>query len=108
MNTIVNVPKLGNRFDPNDPDPFWKQTDSCAGPTVSNDCIWRWEEMTLVTFTPLICTERQLQGCEQLVAYARINQSYGTRMKATFQFCTTIFTCFILAMAFIVFSNDTE
>jgi hypothetical protein len=24
MNTIVNVPKFGNKFDPNDPDPFWK------------------------------------------------------------------------------------
>ena len=55
MNTIVNVPKDGNTFDPNDPDPYWKQNDACAGPIVSDDCIWRYEEMSLVTFTPQMC-----------------------------------------------------
>jgi hypothetical protein len=23
MNTIINVPKPGRKFDPNDPDPYW-------------------------------------------------------------------------------------
>ncbi len=108
MNTIVNVPKSGKTFDINDPDPFWTQTHACAGAVVSDDCQWRYEEMSLVTFTPIICSESMIKGCEELVAYARINISYSSRMEAIFQFCTTIFTCCILAMAFIVFSNDTE
>jgi len=108
MNTIKNVPKPGNSFDPNDPDPYWSQMDSCSGPIVSDDCDWRYEEMTLVTFTPVICSDSILQGCEELVTYARIGTRYSTRMEAIYQFCTTIFTCCILAMAFIVFSNDTE
>lgn len=29
-------------------------------------------------------------------------------MEAIFQLCTTIFTCIILAAAFVIFSNDTE
>lgn len=64
MSTIINVPKEGNKFDENDPDPFWHQTDDCAGPIVSSDCEWRYEEMSLVTFTPLICRDRILEGCE--------------------------------------------
>lgn len=64
--------------------------------------------MSLVTFTPEICVDGTLNGCDNLVAYARINQSYGARQQATMQLGTTIFTCFILAIAFIVFSNDTE
>lgn len=38
MNTIINVPKAGNVFKVNDPDPFWEQEDACAGPYVSDDC----------------------------------------------------------------------
>lgn len=60
MNTIVNVPNAFNNFDPNDPNPFWRQTDACAGPVVSDDCQWRYEEMTLVTFTPVICSDSVL------------------------------------------------
>ena len=84
MGTIINVPKAGNTYDPEDADPFWKQTDACAGPIVSDECEWRYEEMTMVTFTPKICVDRELKGCEQLVAYARINIAYGKRMEAIF------------------------
>jgi hypothetical protein len=52
MNTIQNVPKLGHSFSVDDPDPFWQQTESCAGSKVSDDCPWRFEEMLIVTFTP--------------------------------------------------------
>jgi len=58
MGSIVNVPKVGNVFDPIDKDPFWSQNSECAGPVVSDDCNWRYEEMALVTFTPLICSQR--------------------------------------------------
>jgi hypothetical protein len=60
MNSIVNVPRYGNTFNEDDDDPFWTQTEKCAGPVVSPDCEWRYEEMSLVTFTPSICTERKL------------------------------------------------
>lgn len=42
------------------------------------------------------------------MAYARINNASTVRQTAIYQFITTIFTCIILATAFIVFSNDTE
>lgn len=29
--------------------------------------------MELVTFTPKICLDKTLEGCEHLVAYARVN-----------------------------------
>ena len=64
--------------------------------------------MTLVTFTPIMCSDGSLVGCEDLVGYARINQAYSARQGSIMQLATTIFTCFILASAFIIFSNDTE
>lgn len=73
MNVITNVPRVGNTFSENDQNPYWKQEDSCSGFTVDDSCKWRWEEMELITFTPQICLDRTLKGCEFLVAYARIN-----------------------------------
>jgi hypothetical protein len=64
--------------------------------------------MNLITFTPQICLDQELEGCEYLVAYARINIASTIRLTAIYQFSTTIFTCIVLATAFIVFSNDTE
>lgn len=73
MNEIRNIPRQGNSFDINDPDPFWQQDKLCGGFIVSDDCNWRWDEMELVTFTPKICLDQTLEGCEYLVAYARVN-----------------------------------
>jgi len=64
--------------------------------------------MQLVTFTPSDCLDLTVSGCENLVAYARVNISYSSRMTAIYEFCTTIFTCIVLASAFIIFSKDTE
>ena len=52
MQEIKNIPRAGNSFSIDDPDPFWRQTDACSGFNVGPDCPWRFEEMTLVTFTP--------------------------------------------------------
>jgi len=52
MNPIVNIPKYGNAYNEDDDDPFWTQTEGCVGAVVSPDCAWRYEEMSLVTFTP--------------------------------------------------------
>jgi hypothetical protein len=107
MQTVEMVPKYGNTYNVSDEDPFWRQTDSCAGFAVSDDCPWRFEEMQLVTFTPDVCLSGEIVGCEYLVAYARINIK-STIEEAYLQFSTTIFTCVVLTIAFMVFSHDTE
>lgn len=89
MQTIKAIPKaktdLGSSFDPsNIQDPYWKQNDPCAGPEVSKECEWRYDEMQLLTFTPQVCASSKLPGCEDLVAYVRINIRYATKMKAIY------------------------
>lgn len=64
--------------------------------------------MQLVTFTPGVCLDGTIVGCEYLVAYARININVSTIEEAYLQFTTTIFTCFVLTVAFMIFSHDTE
>ena len=64
--------------------------------------------MSLVTFTPYVCLNTELIGCEYLVSYARILQISNTREEASLQFSTTLFTCVVLAFAFMIFSRDTE
>ena len=42
MSTIEVIPKFGNPYRIDDPDPFWRQTDSCSGFEVNkDDCQWR-------------------------------------------------------------------
>ena len=107
MGTITSVPAQGHSAD--DPvDKYWEQETDCAGFTVSSDCQYRYEEMELVTFTPDVCVNGELNGCENLVAYARVLRREARIEEAMLQFATTIFTCFVLAVAFIVFSHDTE
>ena len=58
MTTITNIPAEGEPFPPlgeKIKEPYWTQTDSCAGFDVSEECEWRIEEMQLVTFTPEVC-----------------------------------------------------
>ena len=42
------------------------------------------------------------------MAYARFNIHASSQQDAALQFATTIFTCFILTVASLIFSNDTE
>ena len=73
MNTISMIPRVGNPYDEADEDPYWHETDACAGFTLNAaECPWRMDEMHLVTFTPDVCVNGELVGCEYLVAYARI------------------------------------
>lgn len=74
MKEIKMLPKKGQPYNETEIDPYWKQTDLCAGFEISPDCPWRQEEMALVTFTPIDCLNGDLEGCEYLVAYARILQ----------------------------------
>lgn len=87
---------------------YWNQTDSCAGFSVADSCPWRYEEMLLVTYTPIECLDGELTGCDDLVAYARFNIRPQKIAEAELQFATTIFTCFVLTAASLIFSNDAE
>jgi hypothetical protein len=49
-----------------------------------------------------------MDGCEELVAYARFNIQQENKNEAILQFATTIFTCFVLTAASLIFSNDAE
>lgn len=49
-----------------------------------------------------------MAGCEELVAYARFNIQTEQQDEAILQFATTIFTCFVLTGASLIFSNDAE
>ena len=42
------------------------------------------------------------------MAYARLSIRDAKQEQATLQFVTTIFTCVVLTVLFIVFNNDTE
>lgn len=64
--------------------------------------------MTLVTFRPDVCANKIVKGCEELIAYARIVNKDEVTQTAAFQIATTLFTCVVLAVAFIVFSHDTQ
>lgn len=64
--------------------------------------------MELVTYTPQECVNSTISGCEYLVAYARFNKRSEKVSEAILQFATTIFTCFVLTAASLIFSNDAE
>lgn len=105
MNTIEYIPAPGIS---NRTNAIWSQIDSCAGFEVSDDCPYRYSEMELITFTPLECQDGSIDGCENLTAYARFNIQPETQEEAILQFATTIFTCFVLTGASLIFSNDAE
>ena len=84
MNSITQVPFQGGSFDDEDGPFYWQQLDSCAGFTVSDECPWRYEEMTLVTFRPDVCSNGEVKGCEELVSYARIANGESSKQTATF------------------------
>ena len=68
----------------------------------------RYDEMSLVTFTPSFCQTKFIKGCEYLVSYARIDMSYIKRNEAIWNFLTTLFTIVFLSAFFIIFNRDTE
>ena len=69
MGNITSIPSEDNATIP-----YWTQTDECAGFEVSSDCPWRYEEMDLVTYTPIECVQENITACQFLVAYARFNK----------------------------------
>jgi len=108
MAEVSRIPMTGQTFENMEAPYFWEQDETCSGFIVSDDCDWRYAEMTLVTFQPEACALSYVKGCEELIAYARIKNTEETTQTASFQIVTTLFTCVVLAVAFIVFSHDTE
>ncbi len=119
MNTIKFIPKVGIKFSEVDAliasnstetanSIYWQEDEACAGFVVSEKCDLRYDEMSLVTFTPSLCQTGFVKGCEYLVSYARIDMSYIKRNEAIWNFATTLFTIVFLSCIFIVFNRDTE
>lgn len=87
---------------------FWEQDKPCSGFIVGEDCPLRFDEMSLVTFTPNFCLVEFKKGCEYLVGYARIDVRYIKEQEAIWNFATTLFTIIFLSAIFIIFNHDTE
>ena len=66
MDTIKSIPG-----EEEGGEPFWEQSENCAGFIVGDDCEWRYEEMELISFTPVECLEDKSLACDQIVSYAR-------------------------------------
>ncbi len=64
MESIPSVqnPSLEGEDDPQGT--YWAQTKECAGFVVSEDCPWRYEEMSLIGYTPAECFEDPSMGCD--------------------------------------------
>ena len=72
MAEIDKIPVKGQTYTTMEAPYFWEQSAKCSGFIVPSDCPWRSEEMTLVTFRPDACEKNFVDGCEELIAYARI------------------------------------
>ena len=66
--------------------------------------------MLLVSYRPRECTtdKENYPNCEDLVAYARFDISSASIFGAQNQFAKTIFTCLLMTMGSLMFSNDTD
>ena len=64
--------------------------------------------MDLITYIPEECLVDYTTGCMQLVSYARVENRSEMISQAQLQFATTLFTCFVLTIASLTFTNDTQ
>ena len=64
MAEIDKIPVRGQTFATMQEPYFWEQSAECSGFEISDDCPWRPEEMTLVTFRPDACESGKVKGCE--------------------------------------------
>jgi len=87
---------------------YWEETAPCAGFTVHDDCPWRFEEMMLVSYTPIECNNNPELSCDQLVSYLRFHNKLEKQEEAQMQFYTTVFTCIVLSIASLTVSGDIE
>ena len=87
---------------------YWTETKECGGFIVGDDCQWRFEEMSLISYTPKECIDDSTMACEQLVAYARYQHKLEKTNEALSTFYTTIFTIIVLTIATMSFTRDID
>ena len=115
MSAITQIPAekgRKNKIDifSNDPDIYWKQTDACAGFTVSEDCHLREQEMLLVRYQPYECKNNPdlKNKCEQLYAYARFDTKVASQETSQSEFFITIFTCVIMCIGSVKMTDNVD
>lgn len=79
MSTIEKIPMQGQTFNTMTEPYYWTQNEACAGFIVRDECPWRFEEMSLITYKPEVCVSGEVQGCEELVAYARVVENVNSK-----------------------------
>ena len=79
MAHIEKIPSKGQKFSNMEEPYFWEQSAECSGFIISDDCPFRIEEMSLITFRPDACSTGEVQGCEELIAYARVVDTYSSQ-----------------------------
>lgn len=79
MSTIDKIPTNDQTFNNMTAPYYWEQNEDCAGFIVKDECPWRFEEMSLITFRPEVCSTGEVQGCEELIAYARVVEAMSSR-----------------------------
>ena len=77
---------------------IWREDENCAGFNVSDNCLWRFNEMELIQYTPSECLKDPSLSCKQLRAFARYSIRPGKEDEARFSFFTIIFTVVILSI----------
>ena len=84
MAEIEKIPERGQTFATMEAPYFWEQSVDCAGFKINmEECPYRSEEMSLITFRPEACEIGEVNGCEQLVSYARIVNKDAVQQTAT-------------------------
>mmetsp|Transcript_14383 Transcript_14383/g.13982 ORF Transcript_14383/g.13982 Transcript_14383/m.13982 type:complete len:408 (-) Transcript_14383:505-1728(-) len=93
----------------NHTDYFWRANRPCSGFIVSDStCPLRYDEMSLISYSPNECHNGELPNCKNLVAYARFDIRKQIVSSSQLQLFTTIFTCIILTVASLIFQYDTQ
>ncbi len=88
----------------------WKQNDGCSGMKVSDrdDCEFRTEEMKVIGYQPVECTNGVIPGCGDLVVYARLSVREKLKKEALYKFFMIVFTTLLLFFLAISIGNDTK
>lgn len=103
MDEIQSIPNVEGGGD------YWEVNTDCGGFEVSHsDCDLRIVEMDIISYRPESCQDDTILGCEQLVAYSRLNIKEISQEQAQLQFFTTIFTCVFIMIGSISFNIDTQ
>jgi len=108
MESIDSIPNPRNYKTGKSVGNYWEATDACSGFYVSEACPWRYEEMSLISYTPQECFNDDSLSCTDLVAYARYQHNTEQTKEAVSTFQITIFTITVLSVATMSFTRDID